>query len=121
MKSLRFFRLPLASLFIFAMVGIAADEPDPGQIEISVGQLLMQGHYSRKRLDDSVSRLLLKNYLEGLDYNRLFFTQKDVDFFVGRYGTTLDDDILLGNPSAPAGSSALGRRSKTGWRRSKRC
>lgn len=100
MKSLRFFRLPLASLFIFSMVGIAADEPDAGQIEISVGQLLMQGHYSKKKLDDGVSRLLLKNYLEGLDYNRLFFTQKDVDFFVGRYGTTLDDDILLGNPEA---------------------
>src|SRR5687768_10609642 len=56
MKSLRFFRLPLASLFIFSLVGIAADEPDPGQIEISVGQLLMQGHYSRKRLDDGISR-----------------------------------------------------------------
>jgi len=72
MKSLRFLRLPLASLFIFSLVGIAADEPDPGQIEISVGQLLMQGHYSRKKLDDSVSRLLLKNYLEGLDYTGFF-------------------------------------------------
>src|SRR5207302_10826690 len=71
-----------------------------GQIEISVGKLLEQGHYSRKRLDDNVSRQLLKNYLDALDYNRLFFTQKDVDFFTGRYGTTLDDDILLGNPDA---------------------
>ena len=64
----------------------------PGQIEISVGKLLEQGHYSRHKLDDSVSRLLLKNYLEALDYTHLFFTQKDVDFFIGRYGTTLDDD-----------------------------
>src|SRR3954469_4704468 len=100
MKLLRFLRLPLASSFIFSLVGIAAEEPDPGQIEISVGKLLEQGHYSRRRLDDNVSRQLLKNYLDALDYNRLFFTQKDVDFFTGRYGTTLDDDILLGNPDA---------------------
>jgi carboxyl-terminal processing protease len=100
MKSLRLLQLPLASLFIFAIVGIAADQPDPGQIEISVGRLLEQGHYSRKKLDDNISRQLLKNYLEALDYNHLFFTQKDVDYFTGRYGTQLDDDILLGNPDA---------------------
>ena len=100
MKLLRYLRLPLASVLVFSLVGLAAEEPDPRQVEISVGKLLEQGHYSRKKLDDNVSKLLLKNYLETLDYNRLFFTQKDVDFFTGRYGTTLDDDILLGNPEA---------------------
>src|SRR3954454_22280360 len=100
MKFFRFLRLPLACAFIFSLVGIAAEEPDPGQIEISVGKLLEQGHYSRKRLDGNVWRQLLKNYVDALDYNRLFFTQKDVDFFTGRYGTILDDDILLGNPDA---------------------
>src|SRR3954453_22760858 len=100
MKSLRLLRLLLAALFLLPLGAAVADEPDPGQVEISVGQLLMQGHYSRKKLDDSVSRQLLKNFLEGLDYNRLFFTQKDVDFFNGRYGSTLDDDILLGSTEA---------------------
>ncbi len=100
MKFPHFLRLPVASLFIFSLVGIAADEPDPGQVEISVGKLLEQGHYSRKRLDDKVSQMLLKNYLEALDYNRLFLTQGDVDAFTKRYATTLDDDILLGNPDA---------------------
>ena len=98
MKPLQFLRLPLASLFIFSLVGIAADEPDPGQIEISVGKLLEQGHYSRRKLDDKVSQELLKNYLDTLDYNHLFFTQQDVAAFTAKYGTTLDDDILLGNP-----------------------
>lgn len=98
MKSLSFLRLPLASLFVFSLVGIAADAPDPGQIQISVGRLLEQGHYSRKKLDDRVSRELLKNYIDALDYNRLFFTKKDVDGFTAKYATTLDDDILLGNP-----------------------
>lgn len=98
MKSLSFLRLPIASLFIFSLVGIAADDPDPGQIEISVGRLLEQGHYSRKKLDDKVSQQLLKNYIDALDYNRLFFTKADVQSFTSKYATTLDDDILLGNP-----------------------
>jgi carboxyl-terminal processing protease len=100
MKFSRFLRLPLASIYLFSLVGFAADEPDRGQVEISVGKLLEQVHYSRKKLDDSVSKTLLKNYIEGLDYNRLFFTQKDVDMFTSKYATTLDDDILLGNPEA---------------------
>jgi carboxyl-terminal processing protease len=84
--------LTLAGVFSF----IHADEPDPSQIQISVGRLLEQGHYSRRKLDDGVSKLLLTNYLEALDYNHLFYTQKDVDGFKRKFETTLDDDILLG-------------------------
>ena len=98
MKFLRFLRLPLASLFIFSMVGIAADEPDPGQIQISVGRLLEQGHYSRQKLDDKMSARFLKNYIEALDYYRLYFTQKDIDALNVKYATTLDEDIILGKP-----------------------
>jgi carboxyl-terminal processing protease len=78
---------------------VRAADPDPGQICISVGRLLEQGHYSRHKLDDEVSRRFLKNYLDQLDYNHLFFTQKDVDAFETKYATELDDDILLGNPN----------------------
>ena len=77
---------------------LRSDEPEPGQIMMAVGRLLEQAHYSRKKLDDSVSKLLLKNYLEALDYNHLFLTQGDVDGFTKKYSTTLDEDILLGNP-----------------------
>lgn len=98
MKFLRFLRLTLASLFIFSMVGIAADEPDPGQVLISVGRLLERGHFSGQKLDDKVSARFLKNYLEALDYYRLYFTQGDIDGFNTRYATTLDEDVLLGNP-----------------------
>ena len=98
MKFLRFLRLPLASLFIFSLVGIAADEPNPGQVAIAVGRLLEQGHYSRKKLDSKVSQVFLKNYLEGLDYYRLYFTQKDIDAFTSKYGESLHADIALANP-----------------------
>ena len=96
MKSLRFLCLPLAALMVFTATGLGADEPDPAQIEISVGRLLEQGHYSRKKLDEKVSQTFLKNYLEGLDYNRLYFTQKDVDLFTTKYGNSLCSDVLVG-------------------------
>lgn len=90
--------LVLASLASGPLVRPASAEPEPGQIMISVGRLLEQGHYSRRKIDDNLSKQLLKNYLEALDYNHLFFTQKDVDGFAKKYENSLDDDILLGNP-----------------------
>ncbi|HYR59362.1 MAG TPA: carboxy terminal-processing peptidase [Chthoniobacteraceae bacterium] len=98
MKLTRFPCFALAFLSLYSFAGARADEPDPGQIEISVARLLEQGHYSRRKLDERVGQQLLKNYLEALDYNRVYFTQKDVDAFTSKYGSTLDNDILLGNP-----------------------
>jgi len=102
MKLIRFSRLSLALLSLcsgaLTQAAVKADEPDPGQVEISVARLLEQGHYSRRKLDEKTAQQLLKNYIEALDYNHVYFTQKDVDSFNSKYGTTLDNDILLGNP-----------------------
>jgi carboxyl-terminal processing protease len=77
---------------------IAADPtPDQGQICISVARLLEEGHYSRQKLDDTVSQRFLKNYLDTLDFNHLFFTQADIDNFTAKYATSLGNDVLLGN------------------------
>ena len=74
-----------------------APEPDYRKVASNVGDLLEKVHYSKRRLDDSVSKQFLKNYLERLDYNHLFFTQKDVDNFSAKFGTILDDDISKGD------------------------
>lgn len=97
MKPTRFLLLPLAVALNFTVPNVQGAPTDLGQVEISVGRLLEQGHYSRRKIDDELSKLLLKNYVEGLDYNHLYFTQKDVDAFTAKYETTLDDDILFGN------------------------
>lgn len=73
-----------------------------GEIAQTVASMLERAHFSRQRLNSEVSpgvtqaRKALDRYIELLDYNRLFFTQEDIDEFVRKYGESLQDDILLG-------------------------
>ena len=102
-----FFRmkLPLRSLFVPLAVVLAAAlttapllaKSDAGNVTTSVGRLLEEGHYTHQALNDEVSKKFLKTYLELLDFSHLFFTQQDVDMLTAKYGTSLDDDILLQN------------------------
>jgi carboxyl-terminal processing protease len=65
-------------------------------IAMSVGRLLEEGHYTRQKLNEEVSKKFLLSYLELLDYSHLFFTQKDVDALNGKYGNSMAGDVLLG-------------------------
>ncbi|MGZ4986212.1 MAG: hypothetical protein ACXV8A_08990, partial [Chthoniobacterales bacterium] len=84
--------LPLA----FAAHPVAA-KSDLEQVEVSVGRLLEEGHYTHQPLNDEVSKKFLTTYLELLDFSHLFLTQQDVDALTAKYGTSIDDDVLLGN------------------------
>ena len=97
MKFPRFLYLPLVSALFLGGNLLTAAEPDPGPICQSVGRLLEQANYTRHKLDPETAGVFLTNYLEQLDYNKLFFTQADVDAFREKYGPSLNDDILLGN------------------------
>jgi len=66
-------------------------------IAMSVGRLLEEGHYTRQKLNEDVSRKFLQTYLEMLDFSHLFFTQKDVDELIAKYGSSMAGDVLLGN------------------------
>ncbi len=85
----------------FALSPLTRAETDPGQIAVAVAKLLEQGHYTRHPLDTAISAQLLKTYTEQLDYNHLFFTQKDISEFEKKFGAGLSDEIMLGN-LAPA-------------------
>ena len=93
-----FSRVLLAAL-LFAAVPLprlaqAAASPDSGQIALAVARWLEQAHYSRHKLDSEMSAKLLTTYLEALDYNKLYFTQQDVDEFTKKYATNLDEAIF---------------------------
>src|SRR5260370_21821288 len=65
-------------------------------IAVSVGNLLQEGHYTRQKLNEAVSKKFLQTYLELLDYSHLFFTQQDVDELNAKHGNSIASDVLLG-------------------------
>src|SRR6266511_2659183 len=85
-----------AILLAFAMAGPPAVATSKETIAMSVGRLLEEGHYTRQRLNEDVSKKFLQTYLELLDFSHLFFTQKDVDELNAKYGNSIASDVLLG-------------------------
>jgi carboxyl-terminal processing protease len=63
---------------------------------MSVGRLLEEGHYTRQKLNEEVSKKFLQTYLEMLDFSHLFFTQEDVDAVTSKYANAMAGDILMG-------------------------
>ena len=63
---------------------------------MSVGRLLEEGHYTRQKLNEEISKKFLQSYLELLDFSHLFFTQQDVDALNAKYGNSIGGDVLLG-------------------------
>jgi carboxyl-terminal processing protease len=72
-----------------------------GKIANAAGNMLMVSHYRQTPLNDALSRTHFTNYLNALDYNRVFFLQPDVDEFAAKYANKLDD-ATLGSDAAPA-------------------
>ncbi len=58
--------------------------------------LFTRYHYKKVRLNDSLSAVILKNYIKALDYNKLYFYKDDIQKF-NKYKNVLDDDLMLGN------------------------
>lgn len=88
----------------------AQKEPDPAQVTIAVASLLEQVHFSKQRLNKDVSKKLLRNYLETLDYNHLFFSQEDVDAISLKWAEALDSEIIFGRTVAAQEIHALFRK-----------
>src|SRR5437867_12543687 len=86
-----------AVLLVSAITAPAAVAASRETIAMSVGRLLEEGHYTRQRLNEDVSKKFLQTYLEMLDFSHLFFTQKDVDELNAQYGNSMAGDVLLGN------------------------
>src|SRR5205814_5891292 len=91
-----------AAVAALSLTSLASTPARPSKVDLenvcaSVGRLLEEGHYTHKQLNDDLSGKILRSYLELLDFSHLFFTQEDVDAVTQKYGSALDDDILLGN------------------------
>src|SRR5438477_4600879 len=85
-----------AILFVSAIAAPPAVATTKETIAVSVGNLLQEGHYTRQKLNEGLSKKFLQTYLELLDYSHLFFTQQDVDALNAKYGNSIAGDVLLG-------------------------
>jgi len=98
-----------SSLFVAASAALAlltpaapsvrAADMNFGQVAMHVAYMLQNHHYSHRDFDDEMSKTMLGNFLDMLDFRHQYFTQEDVDGFREKYDTTLDDHILMRNIS----------------------
>jgi len=93
-------RLPLLlgmlAIGIFlAFNTLGSDKIPPSKYERilqSVRELLVQGHYNPKEINDDFSKKVFTKYLEQLDPEKSILMQEDVDA-LKKYETTIDDEI----------------------------
>ena len=65
-----------------------------------IAQVLEGFHYTKPKIDDSLSQMAFDRFLESLDPNRSFLTQADVHEFE-RYRLSFDDALVNGQLDAP--------------------
>ncbi|EAT59872.1 carboxyl-terminal protease [Chlorobium ferrooxidans DSM 13031] len=81
---------------------VTALMPTPSQSEagIYITQYLLQNHYRKVAVNDSLSLQIFNRYIDNLDGSRSYFLASDVEDLKKRYGTRIDDDFLAGVPTA---------------------
>ena len=55
-----------------------------------------RAHYEHISVNDSLSKETLRNYIDLLDGQKLYFLKHQEDYFLGRYGARLDDAMQRG-------------------------
>lgn len=113
-RSLPFLLLVLgAAVFIgFRSMGNRTSNPPSKYERIlhSVGQVLVQGHYSPKDINDQFSKDIFKKYLVALDQDKSIFLASDIEE-LKKYETKIDDEVLGGPVTfVPAISAVFTKR-----------
>ena len=82
--------------------GIQNITPDvqQGLVIKQVVELVENYNYKKIKINDSISSLVLDNYIKALDPSKNYFTAADIKDFE-KYRNTLDDDFKNGDLSAP--------------------
>lgn len=89
-----------SSLFVGPVVSTA--ETDYNKVGQVVSTMLRNLHFSKQPWDVKLSNRVLDDYLNALDFQKLYFTQADVDAITKKYGDTLYLDLQNGDCMAPA-------------------
>ncbi len=88
-------KILLPIVFASSLPPAAQAETDYADVAMRVAYMLRNRHYSRMQFDNAMSKRVLENYIDYLDFNRVYFTQEDIDEFTSKYATTLDDVVFI--------------------------
>ncbi|MGL5018655.1 MAG: carboxy terminal-processing peptidase [Luteolibacter sp.] len=93
---------------LFAGVSIAlsscacAQQADFNEVGRQMAIMLQNSHFAKLPFDGGLSQRFLDDYLRDLDFQRLYFTQEDVDGFNLKYGEQLHTMLLHGESMTAA-------------------
>jgi carboxyl-terminal processing protease len=73
-----------------------AQQADFNEVGRQMAIMLQNSHFARLPFNEELSRRFLEDYLKDLDFQRLYFTQQDVDKFTADYGDVLHTLLLQG-------------------------
>ncbi len=90
---------PALALTLLGVIGLSLPVPskaetDFGDVAMRVAYMLRNRHYTRTNFDEAMSKRVFENYLEFLDYNRMYFTQEDIAEFQEKYEEKLGESIF---------------------------
>jgi carboxyl-terminal processing protease len=88
--------------FVASSQSIQAQQADFNDVGRQMAIMLQNSHFARLPYDANLSRKFFKDYLEVLDYQKLYFTQEDVNTFQAKYADRLHALLMQGKSMEPA-------------------
>jgi len=90
-------RNAIASVAFFSVTCFAnAQQADFNEVGRQMAIMLQNSHFAKLPFDQELSHRFLEDYLKDLDFQRLYFTQEDVDGFEAKFGGQVHTLLLKG-------------------------
>lgn len=81
---------------------VCAQQADFNVVGKQMAIMLQNSHFARLPYNTDLSRKFFDDYLKSLDFQKVYFTQQDVDDFRAEYGDRLHTLLLEGTSMEPA-------------------
>jgi carboxyl-terminal processing protease len=102
MINTRFRQAAAAVAILAAACSAGAEQANFNEVGKQMAITLQNNHFLRIPFDKELSQRILTGFLRDLDYQRLYFTQQDVDGFRAKYGDNLHTLLLEKKCMVPA-------------------
>jgi carboxyl-terminal processing protease len=86
-----------AAAFFTVSCSALAQQADFNEVGRQMAIMLQNSHFARLPFNEELSKRFLDDFMKDLDFQRLYFTQQDVDKFTVDYGDSLHTLLLQGN------------------------